>query len=161
MMRAACCGFALLLLSGCSMLRPEQTNLYDLRRDAQAAYENSDDPRAETLLLGLSRAVPNDPDTWFYLGNLYARTNRPEQATQAYQNALLLNSKDARAWHNIGVVRLRQAWAAFIQSNDLSAPDNPIHAKTEALIKAMETMPLEGLSRTSRPATIVPNAEKK
>ncbi|MGZ3159886.1 MAG: hypothetical protein ACXU7H_12430, partial [Burkholderiaceae bacterium] len=94
MKRAACYGLALLFLSGCSMLHTEQGNLYEMRRDAQAAYENSEDARAETLLLGLSRAVPNDADTWFYLGNLYARTNRPEQATQAYQNTLMLNSKD-------------------------------------------------------------------
>ncbi len=173
MMRVARHGLVLLLLSGClcgflggcSMLPKEQVNLYDMRRDAQVAYENNEDARAEKLLVGLTRAVPNDGETWFYLGNLYARTNRPEEATHAYQNALLLNSKDARAWHNIGVVRLREAWAAFIQANDLTPPDSPIHAKTDVLINAMEKMPLEGLSRSPRPAATEsktePNTEKK
>lgn len=161
MIRAARYGFVLLLLSGCSMMSREQANLYDMRRDAQVAYENNEDVRAEKLLVGLTRAVPNDGETWFYLGNLYARTNRPEMATHAYQNALLLNSKDARAWHNIGVVRLREAWAAFIQANDLTPSDDPIHVKTDVLINEMEKMPLEGLSRKPHPAADETNTEKK
>ncbi|WP_158590377.1 tetratricopeptide repeat protein [Noviherbaspirillum cavernae] len=142
----------MLLLSGCAMLPAEQGNLYDMRRQAEDAYANSEDDRAEKLLVGLLRAVPNDAEAWFYLGNLYARTNRPEQATQAYQKALLLNGGDARAWHNMGVVRLREAWAAFIRAHDVSAPDNALHAKVETVISAMEKIPLEGLTRQARPA---------
>jgi Flp pilus assembly protein TadD len=165
-MRRAALGAVLcasLLASGCAMLSDAQHgNIYDLRREAQMAYGASEDERAEKLLLGLSRAAPNDPETWFYLGNLYARTNRPEQATDAYQKALMLNSGDPRAWHNIGVVRLREAWAAFIQAYNASTPDNALHAKVEILINAMEKIPLEGLSRSARPnaaaASIVPPA---
>ncbi|MDB5764473.1 MAG: tetratricopeptide repeat protein [Herminiimonas sp.] len=151
----------LLLSSACAMLPSAPGNLYEMRREAQAAYAGSEDERAEKLLLGLTRAVPNDAETWFYLGNLYARTNRPEQATQAYQKALMLNSGDSRAWHNIGVVRLREAWAAFIQAYDLSTPDNPLHAKIEALINAMEKIPLEGLSRSARATSSAPRDAQK
>lgn len=133
---------------GCAMLPQDPGSLYDQRRAAQVAYAGEQDDRAEKLLLGLSRAAPNDPETWFYLGNLYARTNRPEQATQAYQKALMLNSGDPKAWHNIGVVRLREAWAAFIQAHNLSAAGDPMHAKLEGLIHAMEKIPLEGMRRT-------------
>ncbi len=151
MLCAALCSS--LFTSGCGVLSGDQHgNIYDLRREAQLAYGESEDDRTEKLLLGLSRAAPNDPETWFYLGNLYARTSRPEQATNAYQKALMLNSNDPRAWHNIGVVRLREAWAAFIQAFNASTPDNPIHAKVELLINAMEKIPLEGLSRNPRPA---------
>jgi cytochrome c-type biogenesis protein CcmH/NrfG len=138
---------ASLWLGGCSMLPTQQGNLYDMRREAQAAYVGNQDERAEKLLLGLSRAVPNDPETWFYLGNLYARTNRPDQAVDAYQKALMLNGGDPRAWHNLGVVRLRQAWAAFIQADDLTRPGDPLHARADAIIGTMEKMPLEGLKR--------------
>ena len=81
-----------LLLGGCAMLPGDTGNLYELRRDAQLAYTGGEDQRAEKLLVGLTRAVPNDAEAWFYLGNLYARTNRPELATQAYQKSLMLNS---------------------------------------------------------------------
>jgi tetratricopeptide (TPR) repeat protein len=141
---------AVLLLHGCAMLPSEQGNLYDLRHQAEEAYAGSEDERAEKLLLGLLRAVPNDAEAWLYLGNLYARTNRPEQAVQAYQKSLILNSSDARAWHNMGVVRLREAWAAFIRAHDVATPGNPLHAKAETVIDAMEKIPLEGLSRPAR-----------
>ncbi|OGB27464.1 MAG: hypothetical protein A3I66_06150 [Burkholderiales bacterium RIFCSPLOWO2_02_FULL_57_36] len=140
------------LLGGCAMLSTESGNLYDMRRDAQVAYAGGQDERAEKLLIGLTRAVPNDAEAWFYLGNLYARTNRPEQATEAYQKSLMLNSGDVRAWHNIGVVRVREAWAAFIQAHHLAQPDDPLHAKLESLINAMEKIPLDGLSRSAKPA---------
>jgi tetratricopeptide (TPR) repeat protein len=149
-MRLPAALLAALLLNGCAMLPGQQGNVYDLQREAQLAYGASEDDRAERLLLGLSRAAPNDPEAWFYLGNLYARTGRPELAVDAYQKTLMLNRGDARAWHNIGVVRLREAWAAFIQAFNASTPDNPMLAKVEVLISAMEKIPLEGLSRTAR-----------
>lgn len=150
MMRALCFLPLLLLLNACGMLPTEQGSVYDMRREAQLAYAGAQDERAEKLLLGLSRAAPNDAETWFYLGNLYARTNRPEQATQAYQKALMLNSNDGKAWHNIGVVRVREAWAAFIQAYALVPQDDPMHAKLEEVISAMEKIPLEGLKRPAK-----------
>lgn len=154
------CG--ILLLNGCAMLSDEaHGNIYDLRREAQMAYGGSEDERAEKLLLALSRAAPNDPDTWFYLGNLYARTGRPEQAVEAYQKSLMINRNDPRAWHNIGVVKLREAWAAFIQAFNASTPDNPLHGKVEALIGAMEKIPLEGLSRKPAQAVAPATGENK
>jgi tetratricopeptide (TPR) repeat protein len=151
----------LLLLSGCSMMPAEQGNLYEMRREAQVAYENSEDARAEKLLLGLARAVPNDAETWFYLGNLYARSNRPDDAIRAYQKSLMLNGRDARAWHNMGVVRLREAWAAFIQTYDLTEPGDPLHGKAETVIGAMEKIPLEGLRRPAGKGPSAPDGGKK
>lgn len=152
MKRTALFLLSILPLGGCSVLSMESGNLYDMRRDAQVAYAGGQDERAEKLLIGLTRAVPNDAEAWFYLGNLYARTNRPEQAAQAYQKSLMLNGSDARAWHNIGVVRVREAWAAFIQAHNLSKTDDPLYAKLESLISAMEKIPLDGLSRPAKPA---------
>lgn len=156
---ALCAAFCATLLSGCAMISGEQHgNIYDLRRDAQQAYGGGEDERAEKLLIALSRAAPNEPETWFSLGNLYARTNRPEQAVDAYQKALMFNRADSRAWHNMGVVKLREAWAAFIQAFNASTPDNPLHAKVETLISAMEKIPLEGLSRKPGANTAAPAA---
>jgi tetratricopeptide (TPR) repeat protein len=152
---------SLLLASGCAMPPATNGNLYDMRRDAQLAYAANEEQKAENLLLGLSRAAPNDPEAWFYLGNLYARTNRPDQAVQAYQKGLMRNSGDAKAWHNIGVVRLREAWAAFVQAHGLAAPGDPLYEKIEAVIAAMEKIPLEGLSHKAQPAAGAPAGGKK
>jgi tetratricopeptide (TPR) repeat protein len=140
----------LLLACGCSSLPGDRSNVYELRREAQLAYTGNQDERAEKLLLGLARAVPNDAETWFYLGNLYARTKRPAQAVDAYQKSLMLKTDDAKAWHNLGVVKLREAWAAFIQAYGVVPPEDPLASKLNELISAMEKLPLEGLSRTPR-----------
>jgi predicted Zn-dependent protease len=140
----------LFLLSGCSALHQKPNDIYALREQAQAAYAGEQDDKAEKLLLGLAREAPNEPETWFTLGNLYARSNRPEQAVAAYQKALMLNSTDARVWHNLGVVRVRQAWASFIQSYALVKGDDPLRNKLDKLIDAMEKIPLEGLTRTPK-----------
>lgn len=131
-------------LSGCALTSSNPNNIYELHKKAQSAYVAEQDDQAEILLIGLARAAPNDPQTWFYLGNLYARTNRPEQAIAAYEKALMLNSTDARVWHNVGVVRTRQAWAAFIQAHALTAPKDPLYARLEALIESMKDIPLDG-----------------
>lgn len=138
-------GFFLIAgLSGCAATSSNPNNIYELHQKAQSAYVAEQDDQAEVLLIGLARAAPNDPQTWFYLGNLYARTNRPEQAIAAYEKALMLNSTDARVWHNVGVVRTRQAWAAFIQAHALTSPKDPLYARLEALIDAMKDIPLDG-----------------
>jgi cytochrome c-type biogenesis protein CcmH/NrfG len=147
-------GLLLLLLNACSVM--PSSDIYALRDQAQVAYAGEQDDRAETLLLGLSRAAPNEPETWFYLGNLYARTNRPEKAVDAYQKALLLNSTDAKVWHNLGVVRVREAWAAFVQAHNLVQSDDPLRGKLEALIDSMEKIPLDGLQRSAKTPAISP-----
>jgi Flp pilus assembly protein TadD len=106
------------------------------------AYETGDDAKAEALFQGLVRAVPNDPENWLRLGNLYARSNRPEDAAQAYQKSLMLNPNDPRVWYNLGVVRQRQAYAAFLQANLLFDKDDPLHARTEALVKQLALHPV-------------------
>lgn len=147
-----------LFLGGCASLPAGQNNVYETQQQAHLAFSGGDDVRAENLLLGLVRAVPNDAETWLTLGNLYARSNRPDQAAEAYQKVLMLNRGDPRAWHNMGIVRLRQAWAAFILAYDLFPADSEAHAKVNELIKAMEKMPLEGLRRTPQSA---PESEGK
>jgi tetratricopeptide (TPR) repeat protein len=147
-----------LFLGGCASLPAGQNNVYETQQQAQLAYNGGDDVGAENLLLGLVRAVPNDAETWLTLGNLYARSNRPDQAAEAYQKVLMLNRGDPRAWHNMGIVRLRQAWAAFILAYDLFPAGSEAHAKVDELIKAMEKMPLEGLRRARQSA---PESEGK
>lgn len=135
------------LFAGCSVLphAADGDSIYDLQRQALVAYDDGENAKAEKLLLALLRVSPNDPLTLFYLGNLYARTHRPDAAVDAYQKSLMLNSGDPRPWHNLGVIRLRQARAAFIQAFELTAPEDPLHGKAEALIKAMEEIPLDAM----------------
>lgn len=129
----------LALLSACSTPTVIGGDVFDLHRNAVLAYESGEDARAEALYQGLTRAAPNDPETWLRLGNLYARSNKPDDAADAYQQALLLNPNNHRVWYNLGVIRQRQAHAALIQANMLSEQNDPLHAKTEAMIEKLSS----------------------
>lgn len=122
-------------LSACGSLMTTSTDdALAMQRTALLAYEDGEDRKAEALYLGLLKISPNDAETWLRLGNLYARSNRPDNAADAYQHAVLLNPDDPRAWYNLGVIRQRQTLAAYIQALQLSKPGELIYEKSEGLI---------------------------
>jgi tetratricopeptide (TPR) repeat protein len=128
--------FLMVLLSGCgSLMQTSTDDALEMQRNALLAYQGGEDGKAEALYVGLLKISPSDAETWFRLGNLYARSNRPDNAADAYQHALLLKPNDARAWYNLGVIRQRQTLAAFIQSLEFSKPGDFIYESSEGLIK--------------------------
>jgi tetratricopeptide (TPR) repeat protein len=140
--------------AGCGGMetRSAGEDLVKMQQDAQAAFDSGENARAEALYKGLLRATPNDAETWFRLGNLYARTDNPDQAVNAYLTSLSLNGSDARAWHNLGIVRMRQGWAAFLRANTLTVPPQPIHAMSTEIIRTLEKMPYLSEERPAKPA---------
>lgn len=137
---------AMLLLAACKATGgtadlPQRSELFQLNNEAQLAYEAGEDAQAEKLYMALLRQTPNDPEVWFRLGNLYARAHRPDAAADAYQRVLSINGNETRAWYNLGIVRLRQGWAAMIQTNTLTTDDNPLHQESEKLIGHLEKTP--------------------
>jgi cytochrome c-type biogenesis protein CcmH/NrfG len=138
---SALCFCSLALLTACTTPTVIGGDVFELQRNAVLAYESGQDARAEALYQGLARAAPNDPETWLRLGNLYARSSKPDDAADAYQHAILLNPNDQRPWYNLGVIRQRQAHAALIQANQLSDKDDPLYAKTATLIERLAPSP--------------------
>ena len=142
----------LLALCGCSSLQlpsvlsaaPErEVDLMSLNRDAQLAAESGETAKAEALYKSLVRRMPNDADTWLRLGNLYARNNKPDEAVSAYHRALIINGADAKAWYNLSVIRMRQAWAAMLQvqaQESLPASD-PLRQQAEEVLGYLEKLP--------------------
>ena len=140
--------------AGCGGMetRSAGEDMVKMQQDAQAAFDSGENARAEVLYKGLVRAMPNDAETWFRLGNLYARTDNPDQAVNAYLTSLSLNGSDARAWHNLGIVRLRQGWAALLRANTLTVPPEPIHAMSAEIIRSLEKLPYLSDDRPAKPA---------
>lgn len=120
---------------------PQRSDLFQLSNEAQLAYESGEDAQAEKLYMALLRQTPNDPEVWFRLGNLYARAHRPDAAADAYQRVLSINGNEARAWYNLGIVRLRQGWASLIQAYNYSDASNPLNPESERLIHHLEKTP--------------------
>jgi tetratricopeptide (TPR) repeat protein len=106
-----------------------------MQKSALRAYQSGDDARAEALYLGLIHMAPNDPENLLRLGNLYARNGKPDRAAETYMQALLLNPGDTRLWYNLGLVRKRQSEAAMLQVMQLTADDDPMHAKARAALE--------------------------
>ena len=129
-----------------------------INREALVAYESGEDAKAEALLKSLVRRMPNDGEAWFRLGNLYARTNQAELAAHAYEKALLVASGDARIWQNLGVVRLRQAWAAMLQANALLPGREPLSVQVEEILRHLGELPYLDLRSQPRTATANPAA---
>jgi tetratricopeptide (TPR) repeat protein len=122
------------LLTGCSAFNLGQDmNPYEMQQSALRAYDSGNDAEAESLYLGLIRIAPNDPENLLRLGNLYARANRPDRAAETYTQALLLAPGDSRLWYNLGIIRQRQGLAAMMQAHLLTAKEDPLHIKSEAL----------------------------
>ncbi len=152
--RCAAAVLFLAMISGCTMLGSHGggDDLLRMQREAQAAFDNGDDARAEVLFKALVRAIPNDAETWLRLGNLYARTNNADQAVEAYMKSLSLNNNDSRAWNNLGIVRLRQSWAALIRANALADPKDPAFANSSETVKVLEQLPSIADLKAAKPA---------
>ena len=148
-------GLALLALSGCASLGSEggggalvpadlQPEAAVLQR-AQFTEQDGEAARNEALYVGALRRMPNDAETWFRLGNLYAAHHRPEAAAAAYGRALRANNADARALHNLGVVRLRQAYAALLQGQTMVSDDEQaLGVRIERLLQELASVSVLG-----------------
>ena len=98
-----------------------------IKEQADQAYAKKQYDVAETEYRRLTDAVPRDADAWFKLGNIYARTHKPEKAIKAYREAILRDPKLSKAWHNLGVVHMRQAANAFLSLQKHATTDDPLN----------------------------------
>jgi len=145
-------------VSGVIQSLDNDPDLMSINQEAQLAYEGGETAKAETLYRSLARRMPNDAETWLRLGNLYARSNRPDEAASAYHHALMADNAEARAWHNLGVVRLRQAWASLLQAQATVKPDNGLAPKIDSLLEYLSKLPQ--LEAESHKAAASPDARK-
>jgi tetratricopeptide (TPR) repeat protein len=121
-----------LLLAGCvsgPLKSGSQRLSYVLSTQDQAdtAYRANDMQHATSLYLQLTKMVPQEADYWYMLGNTYVRTQQPDEAVQAYNQAISRNPNHTRAWHNLGIVRMRQAVAAFVSSASTAKAGDPLY----------------------------------
>jgi tetratricopeptide (TPR) repeat protein len=153
-----------LLLGACAGM-PSQSDplpgLLKLRAEARQAYVDGDLATAQRDYRRLVAAVPQEALYRFRLGNVEARRGHPEAAIKAYRAALLRDPGMARAWHNLSVVRLRQAQAALIQSVRLAGDNKALAIDSTALAQALGALSIgangkvsEAVERNARVAVV-------
>lgn len=112
---------------------------------AEQAYQAKDWQTAETNYVKITRAIPKEAHPWFRLGNIYARTERPDFAVRAYKEALLRDSSLSKAWYNMGLIQLRQSANSFLQMRsytpDNSQAQNRADAMYESIIDVIKNGP--------------------
>ena len=148
MARAPALTAALALVSlcgACALVPPKQPTAapVDLPAAAQLAaqaYDQQAWDEAESQYLILARALPDNTEPWFRLGNIYARTARPDLAVNAYREALVREPGNAKAWHNMGIVQLREAASSFEEMQKFIPHDDPLYARSQELREALDTM---------------------
>ena len=144
---------AAITLTGCDPvnIKPSSTDLktvLDVRQRADQAYQQEDWSTAEREYRYLVENVPNDAEPWFRLGNIYARTGRLDAAVVAYREALVRDSKSSKAWHNLGIVQLRQASGTFVEMQQYTAPDDPLRERAQQVLNHMDAL-MSGFNTTN------------
>jgi len=136
---------ALLILAGCATTGGERlppADLLETREIAEQAYADERYTEALPIYQALAESVPQDAEIWFRLGNIHARLDQPQQAIRAYEETLVRDPGQSKAWHNLGVIHLRNAANAYSQLCANASASDPLCRH------AMET--LEGLNALIR-----------
>jgi Flp pilus assembly protein TadD len=151
----------LLALAGCAASAPalkgpperQLSNVLDLQKKADAAYHGGSVAEAVQDYTQLTQLIPEEPNYWFMLGNALVKAQEPDQAVLAYDQAIIRNPRHTRAWHNLGVIRLRQAQAAFVSSAETANAGDPIKQNSRRVANALERV-------SDVPKVAVPGADQ-
>ena len=113
----------LILLMGCaadgklkSTSQPDMSNsgkVLVILKSADEAYSKEDWKQAESQYQLIIKQLPQDPYAWFKLGNIFARTDRPDEAIYAYRETLVRDTGNGKAYHNLALAYMLQAQRAL------------------------------------------------
>ena len=133
----------LLWLSACELeqfTRPDVSDPIKLREEAERAYGTNDMPLAEKDFKLLTESVPKDAEPWFRLGNIYARSNRADEAIHAYREAVVRKSSLTKAWYNMSLVQLNQAQKTLLEMQQYIGPDDPIAQQVQHMQETLDVL---------------------
>ena len=106
--------------------------LIALQESAAVAYAQGNAPAATGLYTQLVQGAPNDVQAWHRLGNLELFDAHYAQALIAYEHVLQLGGGNAGVWHNVAVIRLREAQAALNQVQAQAQAPDPAEVQLRA-----------------------------
>ena len=136
-----------LTLCGCNLLDiqpdkplPTISDITQLEQQAKEAYAIEDWATAETAYKSLTQQLPGNPTPWFRLGNVYARTNNLNAAVAAYREALVRDHKNSKAWHNMGVVQLKQAANTFLEMQQYTEENDPLSLRARYAVNSIANL---------------------
>lgn len=132
-MKALSAGLVLAaMLAGCTPTAGVRTGAeLGLRSQADAAYAKGETPAALAAYQKLAGEDAGDAVVWTRIGNLELLQNRPHRAIDAYERAVQLDPAGTEAWHNMALIRLRQAGAMLDQERASLKANDPRAAEIQ------------------------------
>jgi Tfp pilus assembly protein PilF len=124
-------------LAGCETQNLRESDSDAIRTHADATYQNEDWQSAEQDYLYLTRQAGASSEDWFRLGNIYAHTDRPDDAIAAYREALKYDQGNSDVWNNLGMIQLRQATQTFIDMVDHTDVNDPLNLRARYAVTAI------------------------
>ncbi len=125
---------AALVLASCQTFDSRTVKLNELKARALEAYTKEDMEKAERSYRKALQIDKADFEVLFRLGNVYARTNRIDEAITKYEETIELKPNFAPVWRNLAVLRLRQGMAALMKSQQLLKLEDPLFESNQAMI---------------------------
>jgi len=129
-------------LGACEMqqLVHPDTDAVKLHEEAERAYGANDMQLAEKDFKLLAESMPRDAEPWFRLGNIYARSNRVEDAIHAYREAVTRNPNLTKAWYNMALVQMHQARKDLLEMQQYLGADDPINPQVQHIQETLDTL---------------------
>ncbi len=114
-------------------------------------YENRQFSEAEELALSITQEFPEHQFGWKVLGALFEQSGRKQDALQANQTSVRLQSKDPEAHNNLGntyqeLSRLKEAEASYTQAIALKPDLAEAHYNLGNTLKGLDRMEEAGAS---------------
>ena len=111
-----------------------------LAKRAETAYLNDDLKGSEKDYKILIKSRSGEALYHYRLANIYARTQRPEQAIVLYRQALGKDPAFSAAWYNLSIVQLKQAAYSLSEMLDNTGESDPLHKKVKAMLRGIEAL---------------------
>ncbi len=111
-----------------------------LAKRAEAAYLADDLKGSEKDYKMLIKSRSGEALYHYRLANIYARTQRPEQAIVLYRQALGKDPAFPAAWYNLSIVQLKQAAYSLSEMLDNTGESDPLHKKVKAMLRGIEAL---------------------
>ena len=113
-----------MVISGCQSTSPKlaETTFAPLLDNATKAYQQGDLQLAEGMFRQLIVRDPSLLMAWCHLGHIGFRQHQYEAALNAYQQCLRYQPQQPEIWHNMAVIKLREASELLIQGSAYLPP---------------------------------------
>jgi len=124
-----------IFLSACVASTPvsKAKHLMAMDQQAQGYYQAGDYANALEAYQFLSNEMKTEARYWYFVGNCYARLERPKEAVEAYREALVRRPDDAKAWHNLVLVEAKLLSQRMAEMSQAVPADHPLMLKVDLI----------------------------